>query len=450
MTNKRIVLLISVVTIIFSLSFSSEGWTSDSNKTTKQQINNIEKKLNKLEKRVEKLEKDKTKNITSVRPKIRWKERTGIQSWRNNPIILGKYLFVPSSGKLWNEPDWLDGVHAFDIETGKKLWFIHSKNDFNSICYMEGLIVGGSDSGEVFAISHNTGKVKWKKQFDSKVYATPCYAGGSALIATGKGELFLLDLNTGNQRDKKILAGSVRGSMALKGNDIWVTTENGYIYDIFCFGSLSISWKGRVYFPDQYGNYRDEDNYITGTSDFSYLNEGGFSIACFYGAPVIFDDRVIMGFVRDTYYSYPPLVAIESRKHKILWFGSDKKGIFKKENETFGNLRNTPAIYKNLLICGNPYSNKIYAVSARDGTLVWNTSIGQPMFQHWSSPVVNGEYVYIGRHDGYLHKLKAKNGKRVWSVFLGKKEEAPIEQKIEALRTKYSTEILTIIINTTD
>ena len=49
------------------------------------------------------------------------------------------------------------------MQTGKQLWFIHSQNDFNDLAYMEGLIVGGSDAGEVFAIFPLNGKIKWQQ-----------------------------------------------------------------------------------------------------------------------------------------------------------------------------------------------------------------------------------------------------------------------------------------------
>ena len=64
------------------------------------------------------------------------------------------------------------------------------------------------------------------------------------------------------------------------------------------------------------------------------------------------------------------------------------------------------------------------ALSVSDGRLLWLRAIGQPMFQHWSSPVVKDEFVYVARHDGFLHKLLARDGSRLWSIFLGLEQNA--------------------------
>ena len=417
MLNSKLITTLAL-SLIFTLPAYGYG-TSGKIKKLNQRINKLELRVKNIEKELKKLKQPPAQ----PRPKIKWRSKIGIQSWRNNPVIIGKYLYVGSCGQTWDKSDPMDGLYSFDIETGRKRWFVHSGNDFNSCAYMEGLIVGGSDSGEVFAVSAYTGKVKWKKKLYSNVYATPCYTGAGVIIATGSGHLYLLDLKNGAQIDVKKLDGPVRGALASRNTDVWVGTENGYLYEIFAFGKLSISWQGRIYYPDQYGN-SSSDDYLPGNLKFDYLNPGGFSPVSYYGAPLIMNDKIITGFVRQTYYSYPPIVSIDTRRRSVLWFGSDDKKVFEKQDEIFGNARYTPAVYKNSIICGNPYSNRIYALNSLNGNLMWYTDIGQPMFQNWPSPVVKGDYVYIARHDGYLSKLNAVNGKRIWSVFIGTSEEA--------------------------
>jgi len=380
--------------------------------------------------------------------KILWHRKIGVQSWRNNALIVGSHLFIGSSGQKWNEPDMADGIYAFDIKTGKQIWFVHSQNDFNDLAYMEGLIIGGSDAGEVFAVSAISGKVKWQQKLDGKVYAKPAYLDEGVAVATGKGKLFLLNLNDGKVIDQVQLDGGVRAGMTAKGTDLWIATESGWVYQLTAFGTFNFWRKIKVFYPDSFGRQLNESELPTGTMKYSYLGkddngEVGFSEARFYAAPLILDDKIILGFVRDTYYSYPAVVAISSQSSgtKVAWFGTDDS---QKLGDTFGNIRFTPSEYKDLLIFGNPYSNKAYALSKQDGSLVWETSLGQPMFQHWPSPVVHGDYVYIARHDGYLHKLRAKDGKRLWSIFLGDSESAGLifrsDQDLpgENLRTQWS------------
>jgi len=380
--------------------------------------------------------------------KIVWHRKIGVQSWRNNALIVGSHLFIGSSGQKWNEPDMADGIYAFDIKTGKQIWFVHSQNDFNDLAYMEGLIIGGSDAGEVFAVSAMSGKVKWQQKLDAKVYAKPAYLDAGVAVATGKGKLFLLNLNDGQVIDQVQLEGGVRAGMTAKGTNLWIATESGWVYELTAFGTFNFWRKFKVFYPDYFGSKLNESELPTGTLKYSYLGKDdngkvGFSEARFYAAPLILDDKIILGFVRETYYSYPAVVAISSQHSgtEVAWFGTDDS---QKLGDTFGNIRFTASEYKDLLIFGNPYSNKAYALSKQDGTLVWETSLGQPMFQHWPSPVVHGDYVYIARHDGYLHKLRAKDGKRMWSIFLGDSDSAGLifrsEQDLpgDNLRTQWS------------
>jgi outer membrane protein assembly factor BamB len=41
-------------------------------------------------------------------------------------------------------------------------------------------------------------------------------------------------------------------------------------------------------------------------------------------------------------------------------------------------------------------------------------------------PVTDGTAVYLGRHDGYLHKVDTKLKRREWSMFLGGQDRAGI------------------------
>src|SRR5690606_22957574 len=64
-------------------------------------------------------------------PRMRWAARVGIQGWLNSPLVMGKTVLVPSSGKLHNAPDPEDGLHALDLRTGKRIWFTPTGDDAN-------------------------------------------------------------------------------------------------------------------------------------------------------------------------------------------------------------------------------------------------------------------------------------------------------------------------------
>jgi outer membrane protein assembly factor BamB len=98
------------------------------------------------------------------------------------------------------------------------------------------------------------------------------------------------------------------------------------------------------------------------------------------------------------------------------WIGTDPDGYI---NSAFGDARMTPASWFEQLIFADPYSNSIYSLSSESGEVLWATDLGHPTFQHWPSPVVENDFVYVARHDGFLHKLQANDGKRIWSMYFG-------------------------------
>ncbi len=356
-----------------------------------------------------------------ARPEIAWKKQIGVQSWRNNPLFVGQNVYVGSSGSSWNEPDEADGLYAFDAQSGERKWFVPTDRDFNDVAYTDGLLVGGTDGGEVVAVSAMSGKPRWKAAVEGRVYGRPAYVEGGVAVATGEGRLYLLELRNGATIGEQVLDGPVRAGIASRDTDLWVATEAGSLYQFWVFGSLGDPKSVTpVYYPDEYGDLTLEAGAESPLRRYEALGQGRFSRASVYAQPVVLERKVILGFVRQTSYDYPA-VATFTDGGGLAWIGSDAED---KVEDGFGNMRSAPALYENLVICGNPYSNSVYALSLEDGKVVWSTALGQPMFQHWSSPVVAGDAVYVARHDGYLHKLEARTGKRLWSLYLGHPDDA--------------------------
>jgi outer membrane protein assembly factor BamB len=364
-----------------------------------------------------------------TRPRVVWAQKVGIQTWRNNPILVGNYVFVGSSGATWDRPDQADGLYCLDAASGARLWFVHTKSDFNDAIYHEGLVVGGTDGGEVIAVS-SVGDIIWRTTVEGSVYARPVLAGDDVAIATGRGNVYLLSLKDGAKKFTGRVDGPVRAGMASNGRHLWITTTAGSIYRLSAT-DLTVERKAAVYYPDRFGSPQQSiGDFPKGLERFA--DDDGtkkYSRASLYGAPLILTDKIIVGFVRETYYSYPAVLAFDADLGNVLWVGSS----FGKGAD-LGNIRFLPAYYAGKLIFGDPYSNRIYALSENTGLRAWTNELGQKMFQHWSSPVVRGDYVFVARHDGLLHKLRAADGSRIWSIYLGRHDGAGISfLKDEAL-----------------
>lgn len=353
------------------------------------------------------------------RPSIAWKARIGVASWRNNPLFVGDSLFVGSSGTVWNKPDAADGVYAFGARTGRKLWTARSSADVNDLAYMEGRIVAGNDGGEVVALSATTGKMLWKVRLQGAVYAKPAYSDSGIVVATGAGIVYLLDLQTGKTLSTARVDGPVRAGLVAEDTNVFITTEAGSIYQATTFGTISLHRIATLQYPDEYG---DAASTLPSLAKYNELGGGKFSVASVYAAPLVTNGHLFLGFVRQTYYRYPAVVALRRRPaaDPFLWVATDPD----QKVRDFGNVRFTPALFRNLLILGNPYSNAVYALRTDDGTVAWHTPLGQSMYQHWSSPVVAGARVFVARHDGSVHMLDAASGKRLWTIFLGDEQTA--------------------------
>jgi outer membrane protein assembly factor BamB len=335
----------------------------------------------------------------------------GKQTWRNNPKIVGTRLFVGSSGHEWNKPDALDGVYSFDLETGEQVWFVHTNDDANDLTYINGLVVAGTDSGEVIGIGARSGKTYWTRKFDGKVYARPVSLPTGVAIATSTGGLYVLNLKDGVTKASSRLDAGVRAGLVAARGDLWVATESGTLYRYVGFGDVQLRRRSRIFYPDEFGNK------LSGVAIDWYerLGQGRGRRAKFYSAPLVVGDRVILSVVRQGQYEYPPVMAF-AKDGGLDWIGTDPDGYI---NSAFGDARMTPASWFEQLIFADPYSNSIYSLSSESGEVLWATDLGHPTFQHWPSPVVENDFVYVARHDGFLHKLQANDGKRIWSMYFG-------------------------------
>jgi outer membrane protein assembly factor BamB len=348
---------------------------------------------------------------TKQRPEIVHRFFIGKQTWRNNPTIVGNRVFVGSAGLEWNKPDALDGVYSFNLDTGEQIWFVHTDNDANDLTYINGLVVVGTDSGEVLGIGARSGKTDWKRKFDGKVYARPVHLPMGVAVATSVGGLYVLNLKDGVTRASSRLDAGVRAGLVAAREDLWIATESGTLYRYVGFGDVQIRRRSRIFYPDALGKE------LSGVAIDWYerLGQGRGTRAKFYAAPLVLDDRVILSVVREGQFEYPPVMAFAT-DGGLDWIGTDPDGYI---NSAFGDSRLTPASWFDQLILVDPYSNSIYSMSSNSGEVLWAIDLGHPTFQHWASPVVENDYVYVARHDGFVHKLQANDGKRVWSMYFG-------------------------------
>ncbi len=354
--------------------------------------------------------------VAESRPTVKYRFFIGKQSWRNNPKIVGTRVFVGSSGRRRDQPDLLDGVYSFDLLSGERVWFVPTQVDFNDLTYIKGLVIGGTEAGEVVAIGARSGKKYWTRRFNAPVSARPVVAGEAVAVATASGELHVLDAKDGSTRLSSDLDGGVSAGLAADRNGLWIATEAGTLYRYAGFGEVQMRRDSSVYYPDELGHS------LSGSAVHWYdrLGSGKGLRASFSAAPLVLNDSVVLSLVREDDYDYPPVISF--RKDGALgWIGTDPNRFV---GSPFGNSRLTPVPWYDRVILADAQSNSIYSISRETGEIVWATKLGNHNFQLWSSPVISNDHVYIGTYDGYLHKFDAGNGQRLWSMYLGHHETA--------------------------
>lgn len=358
-------------------------------------------------------------------PTVIWKARIGKQAWKNSPLVVGNDVLVGSCGEHWNSPSAGTGIYCLDAETGKTKWFFRTSGDPNRLMLSKGVVVAGCDDGSVVAISARDGSLRWTASLDSGVVGGPIKldanisssigersgerAEDPLLVTTFAGGLFLLDLKDGSLIQALQLGGTTLGTPA-----IWQDRIRKRILVPMCEGRLEILEYSSIYLRvDPYAS-------VAVTFDDPYA-ETGRSEAELVAEPAVIGALALVGLVRPTSYDDPPLVAVDVQAGAVVWSATGARGA-----GGFGNLRSPPVVVGNQAIFACAYTQGITAVSVQDGREQWSLDLGQGMFEQWSGPVADGKSIYIGRHDGYLHKVDVASQKREWSIYLGNAEHAGI------------------------
>lgn len=327
---------------------------------------------------------------TITDPVILWKAKVGVQGWLNNPVIANGTVYVGSAGNTQFETDTADGVYAIDLEAGTRLWFFAASLDVNGVAVADGVVVATGDEGLVWGIDADQGLGLWTANLESAVFTNPLIVGDLVVIGDGAGTVSAFDLDTGERRWRVTLRGAVRGGAASDGETIYVISEDR--------DAIALDSAGNVLWRQT----------ITGGS------AQGDDLRVF-AAPTIAGDFLIVSLVRDDVYADPALLALDRQTGSVAWRAADAAGI----KAEWGNVRSSPAVVGDLLVYGEPYSDRLVAVAVADGRTQWSVKVGPLCYPHWSSPAVVSGQVILPRFDGGLYSVALATRTQAWSIYLG-------------------------------
>ncbi len=339
-------------------------------------------------------------------PKILWKTEIGIQGYLNNSIVIGKMVYVGSSGLVHNKSDRKDGIYCLNAQTGQIIWHHKTPNDACGVAYSDGIVISTGDDGYLRGINAASGKQVWELNRRGPLYSQPLIISGKVFAGDASGSLLAVEAATGKLLwQTKLTSSNVRGGLSSDGKKIFAAFVDGTVAALDMDGKKV--WETQCDRKSFYDNSREP--------------------AEIYATPTVAGDKLIIPYIRDTYYDFPAIQALDKNTGKLLWEATDKS----ETGISHGNIRSSVAVWKDFLLYGNPYSNLLIALKANDGTYAWSVPMGVETWPHWPSPVVTKDMLYMGRNDGGFYAVNLMEKALAWELYLGKSSDAGDMKNVE-------------------
>ncbi|HIE51574.1 MAG TPA: hypothetical protein EYP85_07415 [Armatimonadetes bacterium] len=292
-----------------------------------------------------------------------WKYSTDVD--RDNisaPAVAGNMVYYCSLGM----------VYGLDVETGSKVWEFPTQSAIRtSPTLAAGLLFVGTDSGDLFALRPEDGKLGWPigsaiTTDNSRAIRTPpVVIEGVLYFAADDGKLYAVDSQTGEDiwpRPMQFPHG-LETALCFVGRRLFFTDRGGVLHliDLARRQQLRALTVGRVASPP--------------VADEQYVYLVG--------------DRRVM--------------ALTNRSFRLRW-----------HQDLDGFVKGTPTLaHGNLYVtCTDGY---VYAFVTRTGQLLWKQSVENGVL---APATVAGNDLYVGTEGGFVFCLNAATGEVKWKYKL--------------------------------
>ena len=320
----------------------------------------------------------------------------------------------------------VDGtVHAFDAQTGAKIWTRNAALESNlrnsafggGVSFDSGKLYGTNGAGEVIAMDASTGNELWKVTPSGPLRGSPTVAFGSVYVMTQDNQIFALDANDGSLQWQEsasstqagvfgvaapavgqgtVIAGYSSGELVAyryeNGRSLWadalartsISTQVGTLTDI---DADPIIDNGRVYALGQ-GERMAAYELVTGQRIWE-LNLAGISTPAIAGEWIftLTDDARLLAIARST--------------GKVRWLTqlAEYRNAEKKKDPIFWT---GPVLAGNSLWLVNS-RGELWRVSTGEGSAQLYQELGEPVSL---PPVVANETLYILDDSGRIHAFR--------------------------------------------
>lgn len=275
------------------------------------------------------------------------------------------------------------GVHALDLQTGKRLWHYESKLPLSGGPGVgDGLVVVGGLDGEVVALDAQTGAEKWQSEVSNEVIAAPTIGSGLVLVRSNDGRVTALDAATGERRwfwNRDVPTLSVRGngSPVMGPGIIFVGNDDGSVSALSAADGVPL-WDQAVAQPE-------------GRTELDRMADVD-------GTPVLADTTLYAtSFKGQT-------MAIDAPSGNPLWSS---------QNGGPGRVAVAPSV-----VVVADRGGAVFGLDRNGGSALWQ----QPALarRQTSGAAIHGDYAVVGDLEGYLHWLQLDNGQFAARVRAGR------------------------------
>ena len=262
----------------------------------------------------------------------------------------------------------------------------------SSAVWHAGLVVFGSDDGNVYAVDAATGRQRWMARTDGPVASTPAIAGDRVFALSYDGRLYALDVRTGEVLWKFATAGERRFEARGLHGMLPHTQTFADMYDVYL--SSPVVAEGKVFFGSGDGNVYAVD---AATGKLAWKVRTGDVV---HASPAYADGRVVVGSWDGRLYS---LDAATGAQRWAFQAGVDPL-IHNQQG-----FQSSPAIVDGTIYVGCRDAH-LYAIGLRDGVEKWNVDTAGSWIV--GSPAVSDGRVWFATSDtAVMQVVDAATGK---------------------------------------
>ena len=306
---------------------------------------------------------------SDIQVKELWQRKTGAGT-RNYythliPAVTEERIYVADTAGI---------VTAYERKKAKRLWQKTFQDVISGGVFVGyGLVLFGTEGGDLYALNAENGKVLWKQRLSSEILSVPAANGQLVVAQTADGKLFALDQQTGAQKwmfQVSVPALSLRGTSSPQLNDEVVLCgfANGKLVALYLTTGLPI-WERAISLPK---GRTELDRIVDIDGDFIF--EGPKAYASTYQGHV---------------------ASIDVRSGRPIW-----------QREISSSLDLASGLGNIYLIDAESH---VVALDQLTGADVWEQK--SLLNKKLSSPVSYGNYLVTGDEEGYLYFISQIDGK---------------------------------------